>query len=74
MSTLTEIQEAIQGLQQKEQEALAVWLNSKHLPPLNPGETRDLLATLDQEVISLKNGKGVSLKNAHRLVGSWAGK
>jgi hypothetical protein len=74
MSTVIEIQEAIQKLPSKDKSALTAWLESQDEPTLSPQEEAALLARLDKATQELDAGKGVSLQNVRGMVGKWATK
>jgi hypothetical protein len=62
MSTIAEIQRAIESLPREEQEALAAWMESRTEPVLTPTEEELPLAPLDEASAQLKSGKGVLCK------------
>jgi hypothetical protein len=72
MSTVTEIQDAIDKLSGKEKTALAAWLESRETPFMSPEEEEVLLSRLDQASVELDAGKGVSLERVRTLVTKWA--
>lgn len=74
MSTITEIQEAIQKLPASEKSALAVWLQSQEEPILSEDEEKALLARLDKAAAELDAGKGVPLERVREKIREWAGK
>ena len=74
MSTVIEIQEAIQKLPSKDKSALTAWLESQEEPIMSPKEEAALLARLDKAAQELDAGKGVSLQNVRGMVGKWATK
>lgn len=74
MSTVLEIQEAIQKLPSKDKSALTAWLGSQEQPVMSPQEEATLLARLDKAAQELDAGKGVSLQNVRGMVGKWATK
>jgi hypothetical protein len=59
MSTVVEIQEAIQKLPPKDKSALTAWLESQEEPAMSPQEEAALLARLDKAAKELDNGQGV---------------
>jgi hypothetical protein len=73
MSTLVEIQDAIAQLPNRERKALQLWLNSQSEPELTLEEQR-LLGSLDEAVHDIDAGKGVSIDEVRKRVGSWAAK
>ena len=64
MSTIAEIQEAIQKLPANEKSALAVWLQSQEEPMISEAEEKALLARLDKAAAELDAGKGIPLARA----------
>ena len=74
MSTITEIQEAIEKLPANEKSALAAWLQSKKEPIMLEAEEAALLARLDKAVAELDAGKGVPLECVRDKIRGWAGK
>ena len=74
MSTLVEIQDAVAHLPGNEREALQLWLNSQSDPLLTAQEEKRLLRSLDEAVRDVDAGKGVSLEEVRKRVGSWAAK
>jgi hypothetical protein len=74
MSTLLEIQEAVTKLRDEEKTALSLWLNSQTAPAMSAQEEQQLLHSLDEAIRDVDAGKGVALKDAHKLVASWAAK
>jgi hypothetical protein len=74
MSTITEIQEAIEKLPAVEKSALAAWLQSKEEPIMSEAEEIALLARLDKAAAELEAGKGVPLDRVREKIRGWAGK
>jgi hypothetical protein len=74
MSSVMEIQEAIQKLSPKEKSTLAVWLESQEDPILSVDEEAALLTRLDNAASQLDAGKGVSIEGVRSLVSKWASK
>jgi len=74
MSSITEIQEAIGRLPEKEKSALAAWLQSQDEPVLSEAEEAALLARLDKAARELDAGKGVSLERVREQIRGWATK
>lgn len=72
MSTLIEIQDAVAHLPSNEKKALQIWLNSQAEPEMTDQEDQRLLRSLDEAVRDIDAGKGVSMDEARRLIGSWA--
>lgn len=74
MSTITEIQEAIEKLPTKEKAALAAWLQSQEEPLMSKSEEAALLARLDKAAAELEAGEGVPLERVREKIRGWAGK
>ena len=74
MSTLAEIQDAVAQLPGDEKKALQLWLNSQTEPEMSSQEEEQLLRSLDEAVADIDAGKGVSLDEVRKRVGSWAAK
>ena len=74
MSTLTDIQEAVARLSSKERTALQLWLNSQAEPEMTAQEEQRLLRSLDEATRDIDAGKGVSIDDVRKRVGSWAAK
>lgn len=74
MSTITEIQEAIEKLPSREKSALAAWLQSKEEPIMSEAEEATLLARLDKAAAELDAGKGVPLERVREKIRGWARK
>lgn len=74
MSTITEIQEAIQQLPSNEKSALAAWLQSQEEPIMSEAEEKALLARLDKAAAELEAGKGIPLERVREKIRGWAGK
>ena len=74
MSSVMEIQAAIQKLSPEEKSTLAVWLESQEEPVLSEDEEATLLARLDIAAKELDAGKGVPLEKVRGLVSKWASK
>jgi hypothetical protein len=74
MSTLADIQKAIDGLQADERQALRAWLDSQDALNLSVQDEDELLQSLDAAARDLDSGKGVPIDEARKLVSSWAGK
>ena len=74
MSTLTEIQDAVAQLPSNEKKALQLWLNSQTEPEMTAHEEERLLRSLDEAIRDVDAGKGVSIDEARKRVGSWAAK
>ena len=74
MSTLVEIQEAVAQLPSTEKKALQLWLNSQTEPEMTAQEEQRLLRSLDEAMRDIDAGKGVSIDEVRKRVGSWAAK
>lgn len=74
MSTITEIQEAIQKLPANEKSALAAWLQSQEEPIISEAEEKALLASLDQAANELDAGEGIPIERVREDIRRWAGK
>ena len=74
MSTITEIQEAIDRLPEKEKSALAAWLQSQAEPMMSKAEEAALLARLDKAAAELDGGEGVPLGRVREKIRGWAEK
>jgi len=74
VSTIAEIQDAIEKLPPQEMEALSTWLSSREETEMSADEEKALLASLEKAERQLASGKGVSLENARDMVRQWASK
>jgi hypothetical protein len=74
MSTLVEIQDAVVRLPNSERKALQLWLNSQSGLELTALEEQRLLRSLDEAVHDLDAGRGVSIDEVRKRVGTWAAK
>ena len=74
MSTITEIQEAIQKLPANEKSALTAWLQSQEEPIMSEPEEKALLARLDKAAAELDAGEGVPLERVREKIRGWGGK
>jgi hypothetical protein len=74
MSTITEIQEAIEKLPANEKSALAAWFQSQEEPIISEAEETVLLGRLDKASAELDAGKGVPLARVREKIRGWAGK
>jgi hypothetical protein len=74
MSTLVEIQDAVAQLPSNDRKALQLWLDSQAEPEMTAEEEKHLLRSLDEAVRDLDAGKGVSVDEVRKRVGSWAAK
>ena len=74
MSTITEIQAAIEKLPPNEKSALVTWLHSQEEPIISEAEEKALLARLDKASAELDAGKGVPLTRVREKIRGWAGK
>ena len=74
MSTITEIQEAIEKLPLNEKSALVAWMQSQEEPIMSDAEEKALLARLDKAAAELDAGKGVPVDRVREKIRGWAGK
>jgi hypothetical protein len=74
MSSVMEIQEAIQKLSPKEKASLAAWLESQEEPILSVDEETALLTRLDNAAEELDSGKGVPFEQVRSLASKGASK
>ena len=74
MSTLVEVQDAVARLSSNERKALQLWLNSQSEPELTAQEEQRLLRSVDEATRDIDAGKGVSIDEVRKRVGSWAAK
>ena len=74
MSTLIEIQDAVAQLPSNEKKALQLWLNSQAEPEMTAQEEQRLLRSLDEAMRDIDAGKGASMDEVRKRVGSWAAK
>lgn len=72
MSTLFEIQEAIDRLPANEKTALAVWFQSQEEPVRSDAEEAALLTSLDKAPAKLDAGKGISIERVREDIRRWA--
>ena len=72
MSTLTEIQRAIEKLPDREKKALSAWLASSQEGDLPGPEEAALLASLDRAARELDAGRGVPIEEVQRMARRWA--
>ncbi len=72
MSTITEIQEAIDRLPEKEKSALSAWLQSQDEPVLSESKEAALLASLDQAAAEVDAGKGIPIERVREKIRGWA--
>ena len=71
VSTISEIQEAIDKLPAKERSALAAWLRSQDEPRMSEREEAALLASLDKAATELDAGRGVPVERVREMLGRW---
>jgi hypothetical protein len=74
MSTITEIQEAIEKLPAGEKSALVAWLQSQEEPIISEAEEKTLPARLDKAADELEAGEGVPICRVREKIRGWAGK
>jgi hypothetical protein len=72
LTTVAEIQEAIERLSAKEKAALAVWLESQEEPAMSEREKAALLASLKKAECGLDLGRGVPIEEVRTRVAKWA--
>jgi predicted transcriptional regulator len=68
MSTIAEIQQAIERLPRNEKSALSAWLQSQEEPVMSQAEEAALLASLDRAAA----GKGVPIERVREDIRRWA--
>lgn len=71
MIMLTEIQDAIGRLPEKEKSALSAWLQSQDEPALSESEEAALLAQPDKAAAELDGGKGVPIERVREDIRQW---
>jgi hypothetical protein len=74
MSTLAEIQQAIEKLPVKEKQALSAWITSQSEEQMSEREEAALLDSLDRAAKQLDSGQGVPLESVRGMVRQWASK
>ena len=74
MSTISEIQDAIEKLPPQEKEALSTWLLSHEEIHMPADEEARLLASLEKAERQLDSGQGVPMDKARDMVRKWASK
>lgn len=74
VSTVVEIQTAIERLSPEEKAALALWLDSHEEHLLSAREEAALLAALDKAARELDAGQGVPIDEVRKRVAKWAAK
>jgi hypothetical protein len=74
VSTLTEIQEAIEQLPAKQKRALSAWFVSQSERKMSDQEETALLASLDRAAQQLDAGQGMAIDAVRGLVRQWATK
>ena len=74
MSTITEIQDAIEKLPPGENSALAACAQPQEEPIMSEAEERALLIRLDKAAAELDAGKGVPIDRVREQIRGWAGK
>ena len=72
MSTIAEIQKAIERLPRQEQLALSAWLASTEETGMADRDETALLASLDLAARQLDSGLGVPLDEVRNRVSRWA--
>lgn len=71
---MTEIQQAIERLPDREKKALSAWLSSTEDVGMSAQEETALLASLDRAAHQLDAGQGSPLAEVQRTVPRWATK
>ena len=74
VSTLSEIQEAIEQLPASEKKALSAWFASQGERNMSEQEEAALLESLDAAAKQLDAGQGVPIDQVRGLVRKWASK
>lgn len=74
MSTIAEIQDAIEKLPPQEVEALSTWLSTREEAAMSANEEKALLASLEKAERQLASGEGVTLEKARDMVRQWVSK
>jgi hypothetical protein len=72
VSTVAEIQEAIERLSAKDKAALAAWIESQEEPAMSEHEEVALLASLKKAESELDSGRGVPIEEVRTRVAKWA--
>ncbi|MGA2657523.1 MAG: hypothetical protein ABSH34_08375 [Verrucomicrobiota bacterium] len=72
MSTMVEIQQAIEKLGDRDKKALAAWLSSTGDTWMSEPEEAALLASLDEAARQLDAGQGVAIEEVRSMVPQWA--
>ena len=72
MSTMVEIQQAIEKLADRDKKALAAWLSSTGDTWMSEPEEAALLASLDKAARQLDAGQGVAIDEVRSMVPQWA--
>lgn len=72
MSSVLEIQAAIQKLSPREKSMLTAWLESQQAPAMSDAEEAKVVARLDEAARQLDCGQGVPLDQVRGMVGKWA--
>jgi hypothetical protein len=74
MSSVVEIQKAIEQLSSKDKTAISTWLQSQEEPLMTDAEEAAMLTRLDRAAKDLDAGKGVPIDEVRRRVAKWAGR
>jgi hypothetical protein len=74
VSTIAEIQDAIEKLPPQEKEALSTWISSQEEIEMSLDEEAALLASLEKAEQQLDSGKGIPLEKARDMVRQWVSK
>ena len=69
--SFAEIQDTVTKLSDNERKALLTWLVSEDQPEISAKEEQKLLCSLDEAARDIDAGKGVSIDDVRKRVGSW---
>jgi hypothetical protein len=72
VSTVAEIQAAIEKLSAPDKTALRAWLDSQAEPAMTGSEEEALLASLQKAERELDSGQGVPIEEVRTRVAKWA--
>lgn len=72
VSTVAEIQEAIERLSATDRAALTAWVESQEEPAMSEREEAALLASLKKAERELESGQGVAIEEVRTRVANWA--
>jgi predicted transcriptional regulator len=71
VTSVAEIQEAIERLSAKDKAALTAWLESQEEPAMSDHEEAALLASLKKAERELDSGQGVPIEEVRTRVAKW---